>query len=200
MGKTTGKSYEKPDNGNGEIPVNDCPPNDCPPADNGNTTCPPPSDGDCTDQQACLISADVGASVFGLDVCLDLCIGGDTSLAPRCTRIGSAHRGLEQLTICHQSMGVGFGRRPFLCSRPTSVTQPSMFSALASPSRCPFERGWGSYFNGGASTRAGSCPPPNLQFSPIRTSWSSSTSTLWSAVWQQKPRLDVVNFTSSKPR
>ena len=56
--------------------------NDCAPK-NGDS-CPPKdccSSDDCGDQQACLISAEVGVSALGLDVCVDLCVGGGLELA-----------------------------------------------------------------------------------------------------------------------
>jgi hypothetical protein len=45
-----------------------CPPKDCCSSD------------DCGDHQACLISADVGVSALGLQVCVDLCVGGNLPL------------------------------------------------------------------------------------------------------------------------
>ena len=53
--------------------------NEHPSTDDGHSACPP-NDGDCTDQQAALISADVQASALGLDVCLSVDVGGGLDL------------------------------------------------------------------------------------------------------------------------
>ena len=69
-----GKDHHKPD------PVkNDPPPSDPPPSDDHKTACPP-DDGHCTDHHASLISADIGVSALGLEICLDADIGGGLDL------------------------------------------------------------------------------------------------------------------------
>jgi hypothetical protein len=77
MGKRD-DGYKRPDGGKDHKKPDDVK-NDSPPKDDGKTDCPT-NDGDCCDQQACLISANVQASALGLDVCADVCVGGDLAL------------------------------------------------------------------------------------------------------------------------